>query len=130
MRRTLLYLTAAALLFGVAGPQAHAHHSFAATYFVDQEVTVKGTVTEFLYRNPHSFMKVNVTDAKGQTQTWTVEWGGGAQLSQDHVSRDTLRPGDVVTISGNPGRNKDENRMRLHKIVRASDNWTWEGTIM
>lgn len=113
-----------------AATPVYAHHSFAATYFVDQEVTIKGTLTEFLYRNPHSFMKVDVKDAKGETTTWTVEWGGGAQLSQDGVSRDTLRPGDVVTLSGNPGRNADEHRIRLHKLVRESDGWKWEGTIM
>jgi len=130
MKHVALKLFVAAT-FSVVGVEiAHAHHSFAATYFVDQEVTTKGTITEFLYRNPHSFMKVDATDSKGQMQTWTVEWGGGAQLSQDHISRDTLRPGDVVTISGNPGRNPAEHRMRLHKIVRASDNWTWEGVIM
>jgi hypothetical protein len=130
MKRRILKLGIAVIFASVDLGQAFAHHSFAATYFVDQEVTAKGTITEFLYRNPHSFMKVNVADAKGQVQVWTVEWGGGAQLSQDHISRDTLRPGDVVTISGNPGRNPEEHRMRLHKIVRASDNWTWEGTIM
>lgn len=130
MKRAFWNLVIVTIFASLAMGRAYAHHSFAATYFVDQEVTAKGTITEFLYRNPHSFMKVDVTNAKGQTETWTVEWGGGAQLSQDHVSRDTLRPGDQVTISGNPGRNSDEHRMRLHKIVRASDGWTWEGVIM
>jgi hypothetical protein len=130
MRNTTSQLLTIVILASAGGQIAQAHHSFAATYFVDQEVTAKGTITEFLYRNPHSFMKIDVKDPKGQVETWTVEWGGGAQLSQDHISRDTLRPGDVVTISGNPGRDPAEHRMRLHKIVRASDNWTWEGTIM
>ena len=130
MKRAFWNLVIVTIFASLTMGRAYAHHSFAATYFVDQEVTAKGTITEFLYRNPHSFMKVNVINPKGQTETWTVEWGGGAQLSQDHVSRDTLRPGDQVTISGNPGRNADERRMRLHKIVRASDGWTWEGVIM
>jgi DNA/RNA endonuclease YhcR with UshA esterase domain len=124
----MLILTVAIAM--LAGGQAYAHHSFAATYFVDQEVSVTGTLTQFMYRNPHSFVKVEVTDKTGQIQTWSVEWGGGAQLTQEHVTRDTLRPGDQVTVTGNPGRDPSEHRMRLHKIVRLSDGWKWEGVIM
>ena len=128
MKRTILVaLLAAALL---AGARAYAHHSFAATYFVDQEVTVEGTLTQFLYRNPHSFVKVEAKDDKGETVTWSVEWGGGAQLTQEHVTRDTLKPGDHVIVTGNPGRDPTEHRIRLHKIVRPSDGWKWEGVIM
>jgi len=128
MKRTIfIALIAAALL---AGGRAYAHHSFAATYFVDQEVTVEGTLTQFLYRNPHSFVKVEAKDDKGETVTWSVEWGGGAQLTQEHVTRDTLKPGDHVIVTGNPGRDPSEHRIRLHKIVRPSDGWKWEGVIM
>ena len=128
MKRTLIILTIAAAM--LTGGRAWAHHSFAATYFVDQEVTVEGTLSQFLYRNPHSFVKVDVPDGKGGVQTWAVEWGGGAQLTQDHVTRDTLKPGDHVIVTGNPGRDPSEHRIRLHKIVRPADGWTWEGVIM
>ena len=129
MKRTSLYVLIAAVVL-LTGSRAYAHHSFAATYFVDQEITIKGTITQFMYRNPHSFVKVESKDANGQVTVWSVEWGGGAQLTQDHVTRDTLKPGDEVTISGNPGRDPAEHRIRLHKIVRASDGWKWEGVIM
>jgi thiamine monophosphate kinase len=69
-------------------------------------------------------------DNKGQSQVWSVEWGGGAQLTQEHVTRDTLKSGDHVIVTGNPGRDPNEHRIRLHKIVRTSDGWTWEGVIM
>lgn len=128
MKRTIFAVLVAAALLG--GGRAYAHHSFAATYFVDQEVTVEGTLTQFLYRNPHSFIKVESKDDKGETVVWSVEWGGGAQLTQEHVTRDTLKPGDHVIISGNPGRDPSEHRIRLHKIVRPSDGWKWEGVIM
>jgi hypothetical protein len=128
MKRTLIILAIAAAM--LTGGRAYAHHSFAATYFVDQEVTVEGTLSQFLYRNPHSFVKVDVPDGKGGVQTWAVEWGGGAQLTQDHVTRDTLKPGDHVIVTGNPGRDPSEHRIRLHKIVRPADGWTWEGVIM
>jgi hypothetical protein len=127
--KRIVFLVMMAGLFAAAG-RVYAHHSFAATYFVDQEITVEGTLTQFLYRNPHSFVKVESKDDKGDVVTWSVEWGGGAQLTQEHVTRDTLKPGDHVIVTGNPGRDPSEHRIRLHKIVRPSDGWKWEGVIM
>ena len=129
MKRTCLLMVLAACAAAGAG-RAFAHHSFAATYVVDREITVEGTLTQFLYRNPHSFVKLVAPDAKGQMQTWSVEWGGGAQLTQAHVTRFTLKPGDRVIVTGNPGRDPAEHRIRLHKIVRPSDGWHWQGVIM
>jgi hypothetical protein len=108
---------------------AYAHHSFAATYFVDRTITVKGALVQFLYRNPHSFIKVSAPDEKGVMQTWSIEWGGGGQLSNEHVTRDTLKPGDQVVVTGNPGRDPDEHRIRLQSITRPSDGWKWSGVI-
>ncbi len=128
MKRTWLVVSLVGAV--LAAGAAYAHHSFAATYFVDKEMTVEGTLTQFLFRNPHSFVKVQAPDDKGQMQTWAVEWGGGAQLNQEHVTRDTLKPGDHVIVTGNPGRDPSDHRIRLHKIVRTSDGWKWEGVIM
>jgi len=127
MGRKLLLILAAAIL--LAGGRAYAHHSFAATYYVDQVITVKGTVTEFLFRNPHSFLKIQGPDDKGQMQNWAVEWAGGVQLSESNVTRDTLKPGDQVIVTGNPGRTASEHRIRLKTINRAADGFKWEGQI-
>jgi hypothetical protein len=127
MQRKFLILAFAAGI--VLAGRVSAHHSFAATYIVDKEVKVEGKLTEFMYRNPHSFVKLEASDDSGQMQTWTVEWGGGAQLSRDGVSRDTLKTGDHVIVSGNPGRDASEHRLRLHSIVRPADGWKWIGTI-
>jgi len=120
---------AVAISMLLLGGQAYAHHSFAATYIVDQTATVEGTMVEFLYRNPHSFVKVEATDAKGQVQTWALEWGGAAQLSQDHVTKDQLRIGDHVIVTGNPARDPSEHRMRIKSITRPSDGWKWQGVV-
>ncbi len=128
MKRAISALGLAAAV--LASGYGYAHHSFAATYFVDREITVEGNLSQFLFRNPHSFVKVEAPDDKGQMQTWAVEWGGGAQLNQQNVTRDTLKPGDHVIVTGNPGRDPAEHRIRLHKITRTSDGWKWEGVIM
>jgi hypothetical protein len=124
--KLLLVLIAAAF---ICGGRAYAHHSFAATYYVDQVITVKGIVTEFLFRNPHSFLKVLAPDDKGQMQTWAIEWAGGVQLSQANVARDTLKPGDQVVVTGNPGRTPSEHRIRIKSISRSADGFKWEGII-
>jgi hypothetical protein len=124
MRRFLFLALAFGLLGGV---QAYAHHSFAATYQVDKTVTIKGKLVQFLYRNPHSFVKVEAPDDKGQMQTWSIEWGGGAQLGAQHVTRETLQSGDEVTVTGNPGRDPTEFRLRMQSITRPSDGWKWQG---
>ena len=72
---------------------------------MDQEITVEGTLTQFMYRNPHSFVEDRGSGRQGwKMEIWSIEWGGGAQLTASHVTRDTLKPGDHVIVTGNPGR--------------------------
>jgi hypothetical protein len=115
------------LAASIAALQAAAHHSFAATYKEDQTITIEGTLVQFLFRNPHSFVHVEVKDDKGQVTTWAVEWGAPRQLGLTGVERDGLKPGDPVIVIGNPGRNPTAHRMRLVNIKRTSDGWTWNG---
>jgi hypothetical protein len=119
------YLAASLAAFVLAlGAQASAHHSFAATYLEDQSVTIEGQIVQFLLRNPHSFVHVQVKEKDGTTNRYVVEWGSPADL-QPRVSRDTLRPGDEVVITGNPGRNPADHRMRLLSFKRPKDGWSW-----
>lgn len=120
-RFSVAALVVVALAFSA---QAWAHHSFAATYLEDQEVTIEGRLVQFLLRSPHSFVHVMVQEPDGTTTRYVVEWGSPVQL-RGKVSRDTLRPGDQVIISGNPGRNAEDHRVRLLRFVRPKDGWSW-----
>ena len=122
MKRYLPVAIVAGLL--AMGAQALAHHSFAATYLEDQSVTIEGELVQFLMRNPHAFVHVMVKQPDGTTVRYVVEWGSPAQLS-GRVSRDTLKPGDHVVISGNPGRNASDHRVRLLTFTRPKDGWSW-----
>lgn len=128
MKHKLLLLSA--LIAGTLGfgINAYAHHSFAATYFEDKRVTIEGDLVQFLYRNPHSFVHVEVKDANGETVRWAVEWGAGGQLGRQGVTRETLKPGDHVIVVGNPGRNPDDHRLRMVNVTRPSDGWKWGGS--
>jgi thiamine monophosphate kinase len=124
MKRLSLAILASAALFAVP---TYAHHSFAATYFENQKVSIEGDLVQFMFRNPHSFVTVLAKDDKGEMQRWAVEWGAGGQLGRQGVTRDTLKPGDHVIITGDPSRTPGDHRLRMRNIVRPSDGWKWGG---
>ncbi len=123
MKRFLVILLVAAA--SVAGGRAFAHHSFAATYLEDQSVTIEGELVQFLVRNPHSFVHVMVKEKDGSMVRYAVEWGGAGQLGGQGVTRETLKPGDVVVISGSPGRNPADHRIRMVSLRRPKDGFGW-----
>jgi hypothetical protein len=127
MKRAIFAATLIAGLF-VSGSALFAHHSFAATYKEDEKQKIEGTVVQFLFRNPHSFLHVDAPDEKGVMQTWAIEWGAGGQLGRQGVTRDSIKPGDHIIVVGQPGRNPDDHRMRLVSVERPADGWKWGGT--
>ena len=125
MKQKLLMLVLAG---GLVAGVAYAHHSFAATYFEDKTVKIEGELVQFLYRNPHSFVQVEVKEKDGSTTRCAIEWAAGGQLGQRGVTRDTLKVGDHVIVEGNPGRTDEDHRMRMQGITRPADGWHWGGT--
>jgi len=121
----LIVLTAAALSPAVP---VLAHHSFAATYFEDKTQTIEGDLVQFVFRNPHSYVHVEAPDESGTMQRWAVEWGSGMQLSGQGLSATTLKAGDHVIVTGSPGRNPEDHRMRMKSITRPKDGFKWNGT--
>src|SRR5207249_7629248 len=85
-----------------AGGIAFARHSFAATYREKDSVTIEGELVQLDFRNPHSFVHVDVKQKDGKTVRYAIEWGGVGQLGQEGVTRDTFKVGDHVIISGAP----------------------------
>lgn len=109
----------------VLGSKTYAHHSFVATYLEGQTVTIEGQMLQFLFRNPHSFVHVMVKEKDGQVVRYAVEWGGTGQLGGQGVTRETLKPGDVIVVTGTPGRNPDDRRIRMVTLLRPKDGFGW-----
>ena len=124
MRRTLLSMAIGAL---VAVVPASAHHSFSAYYFEDQSVTMEGVVQEFQYRSPHAILVFTARDEQGRTQTYAAEWSNPRRLSGQSITAGTLKPGDVVIVTGSPGRTVSEYKVHLKGIRRPADGWAWNG---
>ena len=104
-----------------------AHHSFAAYYFEDQSITLEGVVQEFQLRSPHAILIFTSRDRDGREQTFSAEWGNPRRLSSQGVTKDTLKPGDAVVVTGSPGRVGSENKVHLKGIKRPADGWAWGG---
>jgi hypothetical protein len=121
MKVRLLVAVAAAMFTSAVA--AYAHHSFAATYDEKQTMTITGKMVQFSFRNPHSFVQVEVDDGKDKVR-WAVEWAGAAQLANSGIQNDTLKYGDTVVITGTPGRNPADHRLRM-RTVKRPDGFTW-----
>jgi hypothetical protein len=121
-RRILVLMFAGAILTGVT---AYAHHSLAATYYPDQEVKLEGTIIDFLFRNPHSFLQIEAPDKLGVMQRWSLEWRSSGQLGQQGINRDTLKVGDEVVVTINPSRTLGDHRGALKTLHRKSDGFGW-----
>ncbi len=127
--RILLLSATVALLAG--GAQLAAHHSFTAAYDSTKRVTIEGVVKEFVWRNPHSYVRIDIVNKEGKTENWTLEWGSSNQLSAAKypVTRTTLRAGDKIIAGGEPGRDPEARRVRVFTMKRPVDGWEWEGVI-
>lgn len=114
-RRTKLCALAAALL--VPGAAA-AHHSFAAFFDPSKIVTIKGTVTQFAFTNPHGMIVLSVKGDDGVAKEWRVETNAPVVLMRRGWSRDVLKPGETITVDGWPSRD-GKAWLRLRSAKRA-----------
>jgi hypothetical protein len=92
------------LVLFLVGLPLLAHHGTGVAYEVDKQVTVKGTVTEWIWANPHCGLLFDVTDDKGTLVHWGAELANPHALSQAGLSKDIFKPGDKVTVAGHPAR--------------------------
>jgi hypothetical protein len=80
---------------------AIAHHSF-AMFDRDKEVTLVGTVREFQWTNPHAFIEMDVPDAKGAAEKWSIELNSPNNLTRQGWKSSMLKAGDKVSVTMNP----------------------------
>ena len=93
-------MKALALGLLVAAMPLLAHHSFAAEYDDKKPVSIKGTVTKVEWANPHIWFYVDVKDAVGKVEHWQCEGGPPNMLVRQGWKKDSLKPGDEVSVEG------------------------------
>jgi Family of unknown function (DUF6152) len=81
-----------------------AHHGTGASYFQDRTIEIKGLVTEFLWRNPHSALFIDVTEGPFKGQNYAVELNSPGVMIRQGWTKKQFQPGDQVTINVHPSR--------------------------
>jgi DNA/RNA endonuclease YhcR with UshA esterase domain len=117
MKKGIAYVLGTALALLIACGPLSAHHG-SSNYDMSKSVSVTGTVTEFSFINPHSAIHLEAKDDKGNIEQWLIEADSPNNLARAGWNRDSIKPGDPVTIVGN--RLKDSSKvMRLQKVIFA-----------
>jgi hypothetical protein len=104
MRKRLIRTLGVALGLLIASVHLLAHHG-AAQFDVGKKVTVKGTVTEWFWANPHCFLRFDVTGDNGQVVHWAAEAQSGPNIIPQGFSKQTFNVGDEVTVTLEPVKN-------------------------
>jgi hypothetical protein len=81
-----------------------AHHGTNISYDHDKPTTLKGTVTEFVFSNPHAQIYFDVKDDRGSTVHWGGELNSPSNLRRDGWNKDTMKPGDQITVTVFPSK--------------------------
>ena len=106
------------------GGTASAHHSFAAVYDLNQQVTVHGTVAQVKLQNPHSWFYLDVKNDKGQVERWAFEAGTPSGMIRNGFKPNEVKTGDEVTITAFHARDAAQN-MGMLKELKTADGTTY-----
>lgn len=117
MRRRMALLGSIGLLSAYS---AWAHHSF-AMFDQTQRMSLKGTVSEFQWTNPHAFILLDVAGASGASEKWSIEMNSPNNLKRQGWSSGSLKAGDQVTVELYPLRKLDDHKGGLFIQVTLPD---------
>jgi Family of unknown function (DUF6152) len=101
MKLSFLRIFGFAALCSLVALPVLAHHARSG-YDLSKTVTLKGTITKVDWTNPHALIYFDVADGTGRAQNWHAITGGPSRMSRFGWTGDTLKPGDQITITGNP----------------------------
>ena len=104
MRNMIVALSIAVLSVPLVSVSLVAHHG-AAALDTGQEITLKGTVTEWIWSNPHCFLQFDAKDDTGTVRNWAVETQNPTTMTQRGFSRTLFKAGDEVTATLEPVKN-------------------------
>ena len=119
MKAKLLAVVVAGLGLLLCTVPMLAHHSFAAEYDSAKAVSLTGTVTKVEWMNPHARFYIDVKDEKGEMNNWELELGSPNGLMRQGWTRNSLKKGDQVTISGSLA--KDGSKLANARTVKLAD---------
>jgi hypothetical protein len=108
--------------FALLGSPAQAHHAFAAEFDARKPIMLSGTVTKVEWLNPHARVYVDVKPPVGAATNWELELTSPNGLMRQGWSRDSLKRGDMLTVSGYMAR--DGSHLAVVRTIRFADGRT------
>ena len=106
---------------------ASAHHSTAAEFDQSKPITFTGTVQKVMWMNPHIYTHIDVKQPNGETTTYHVEGGPPNALFRSGWRKDTLKIGDVVTVSGWKAKNPESPNVGQATITAKDGHKVFSG---
>ena len=97
------------------------HHSIAGVYDSSRQVMIEGVVAEFHFVNPHPFVVVDVNNER-----WKLEMDNLSELVEVGMTKETLKPGDRVVVTGSPVRSKPPQGLYVRRLDRPADGFRYE----
>jgi hypothetical protein len=125
MRRHFLGIVIAISGLVFAAAPVRAHHSAAAAFDSTKPVTLTGVVTEVRLENPHTWFFLDVTDPSGKVVNWGFEGTTPTALIRSGYKRDSLKPGDRITVKGVRARDTDAPRGAASQITLVQTGQTF-----
>jgi hypothetical protein len=98
-----------ALTLLLEGAPAFPHHSHEAEFYPDKKITLKGTITQVEWQNPHVYVHLGVKDNTGKVVDWALETYPPHVLHRGGVTKETFKEGQVVTVTANPAKDGTKN---------------------
>ncbi len=107
MKAKVLMVLALATCGAALSVPVQAHHAVGSVY-ESKDITVKGVVTNLEWVNPHSILAVDVKNASGGVEQWYAEILPPAEMARAGWTKNSIKPGDEVTLTGRPGKNSQK----------------------
>jgi uncharacterized protein DUF6152 len=104
LKGNYLMVLAVGLAISIFSAPLAAHHGYAA-YETDKKVTIKGTVTDWRWSNPHCVLQLDVKDDSGNVAHWVAETENPAAMARNGWTKESLKVGDEITLSAVPVKN-------------------------
>ena len=117
LQKTLAIALAAVVALPIVSGVLFAHHSRA--HYGNEESTTKGTVIEYKWRNPHVFVVWEVKDQGGKSTQWVGEMASVTSMIADGMTKDSLKPGEQITVISFPSKNAGSTEALIKKITKA-----------